>query len=149
MKHLMMTLLFLLMAGQVAAQQGLAVDELFSGKIVPKERMEETRVRGRMLADYKMSLFRSVKCKVSSAELAKINAAMKRDMESAGASTSMTYEKHGRTTTRMVQLGTTGKYYRYLCQKEVADGSQWLVTVIYIESTVNSLAELKKMFNNK
>ncbi len=149
MRHFLMTLLFLFMAGQATAQQGLAVDGLFSGKIIPKERMVETRVRGRMLTDYKMSLFHSVKCKVSDAELVKINSAMKSDMESAGASASMTYEKQGHTATRMVQLGTTGKYYRYLCQKEEAEGKQWLVTVIYIESTVNSLSELKKMFNNK
>ena len=65
MKQLLTTLLFLLLAGPLAAQQGLAVNELFSGNIIPRERMVETRVRGRMLTDYKMSLFRSVKCKVS------------------------------------------------------------------------------------
>ena len=63
MKQLLTTLLFLLLAGPLAAQQGLAVNELFCGNIIPRERMVETRVRGRMLTDYKMSLFRSVKCK--------------------------------------------------------------------------------------
>ena len=79
MKQLLVTLLFLLLAGPLAAQQGLAVNELFSGNIIPRERMVETRVRGRMLTDYKMSLFRSVKCKVSKEELEKINAAVHRD----------------------------------------------------------------------
>ena len=82
MKQLLTTLLFLLLAGPLAAQQGLAVNELFSGNIIPRERMVETRVRGRMLTDYKMSLFRSVKCKVSKEELEKINAAVHRDMTS-------------------------------------------------------------------
>ena len=79
MRQLLMTLLLLLTTGHVAAQQGLAINELFSGSIIPKERMVETRVRGRMLTDYKMSLFRSVKCKVSKEELEKINAAVQRD----------------------------------------------------------------------
>ena len=46
MKQLLVTLLFLLLAGPLAAQQGLAVNELFSGNIIPRERMVETRVQG-------------------------------------------------------------------------------------------------------
>ena len=129
MRQLLMTLLLLLTTGHVAAQQGLAINELFSGSIIPKERMVETRVRGRMLTDYKMSLFRSVKCKVSKEELEKM--------------------RHGRTSTLMVQLASKGKTYCYICQKTEAVGKEWVVTLIYIESTVKSLSELRKMFNNK
>ena len=43
MRQLLMTLLLLLTTGHVAAQQGLAINELFSGSIIPKERMVETR----------------------------------------------------------------------------------------------------------
>ena len=39
MKQLLTTLLFLLTTGYAAAQQGLAINELFSGNIIPKERM--------------------------------------------------------------------------------------------------------------
>lgn len=149
MKQLLTTLLFLLLAGPLAAQQGLAVNELFSGNIIPRERMVETRVRGRMLTDYKMSLFRSVKCKVSKEELEKINAAVKRDMASYKTTESIGDERHGRSSTLMVQLATKGNTYCYICQKAEAEGKQWVVTVIYIESTVKTIAELKKMFNNK
>ena len=149
MKQLLTTLLFLLLAGPLAAQQGLAVNELFSGNIIPRERMVETRVRGRMLTDYKMSLFRSVKCKVSKEELEKINAAVKRDMASYKTTESIGDERHGRSSTLMVQLATKGNTYCYICQKAEAEGKQWVVSVIYIESTVKTIAELKKMFNNK
>ena len=149
MKQLLTTLLFLLLAGPLAAQQGLAVSELFCGNIIPRERMVETRVRGRMLTDYKMSLFRSVKCKVSKEELEKINAAVKRDMASYKTTESIGDERHGRSSTLMVQLAAKGNTYCYICQKAEAEGKQWVVTVIYIESTVKTIAELKKMFNNK
>lgn len=149
MRQLLMTLIFLLTAGHVAAQQGLAVNELFSGNIIPKERMVETRVRGRMLTDYKMSLFRSVKCKVSQEELEKINAAVQRDVDSYKTMEHITDEHHKHSTTMMVQLAKKGKTCCYICQKAEAVGKQWMVTVIYIESTVKSLSELKKMFNNK
>ena len=50
----------------------------------------------------------------------------------------------------MVQLAKKGKTYCYICQKVETDGKkQWVVTLIYIESTLESLSELKKMFNNK
>lgn len=110
MKQLLTTLLFLLLAGPLAAQQGLAVNELFSGNIIPRERMVETRVRGRMLTDYKMSLFRSVKCKVSKEELEKINAAVHRDMTSYKTTECIGDERHGRSSTLMVQLAAKGKY---------------------------------------
>ena len=149
MRQLLMTLLLLLTTGHVAAQQGLAINELFSGSIIPKERMVETRVRGRMLTDYKMSLFRSVKCKVSKEELEKINAVVQRDMASYKTTESIGDERHGRTSTLMVQLALKGKTYCYICQKTEAVGKEWVVTLIYIESTVKSLSELRKMFNNK
>ena len=149
MKQLLTTLLFLLMTGNVAAQQGLAINELFSGNIIPRERMVDTRIRGRMLTDYKMSLFRSVKCKVSKEELEKINAVLHQDMVAYKTTECIADERHARSTTLMVQLAKKGKTYCYICQKAEAEGKQWVVTVIYIESTVKTLAELKKMFNNK
>ena len=149
MRQLLTTLLFLLITGNVAAQQGLAINDLFSGNIIPRERMVETRIRGRMLTDYKMSLFRSVKCKVSKEELEKINAVLQKDMVAYKTTECIADERHGRSTTLMVQLAKKGKTYSYICQKAEVEGKQWVVTVIYIESTVKTLAELKKMFNNK
>ena len=148
MRKLLVTLLFMLTAAPLAAQQGLAVNELFSGNIIPRERMVETRVRGRMLTDYKMSLFRSVKCKVSKEELEKINAAVQRDVTSYKTTESMDDQRNGRSSTLMVQLAKKGNTYCYICRKAEAEGKQWVVTVIYIESTVKSLSELRKMFNN-
>jgi len=144
-----MTLLFLLTTGQVAAQEGLAINEVFSGNIIPKERMVETRIRGRMLTDYKMSLFRSLKCRVSKEELDKINAVLQRDIAAYKTTEYMADERHKRSTTLMVQLAKKGKTYCYICQKAEAEGKQWVVTLIYIESSVKTLSELKKMFNNK
>ncbi len=150
MKQLLTILLFFLATGHAVAQQGLAINELFSGNIIPKERMVETRIRGRMLTDYKMSLFRSVKCKVSKEELDKINALVQQDIASYKTTEYLADERHKRSTTLMVQLAKKGKTYCYICQKAESDGKkQWVVTLIYIESTLGTLSELKKMFNNK
>ena len=150
MKQLLTILFFFLATGHAVAQQGLAINELFRGNIIPKERMVETRIRGRMLTDYKMSLFRSVKCKVSKEELDKINALVQQDIASYKTTEYLADERHKRSTTLMVQLAKKGKTYCYICQKAESDGKkQWVVTLIYIESTLGTLSELKKMFNNK
>ena len=149
MKQLLTTLLFLLTTGHVAAQQGLAINELFIGNIIPKERMVETRIRGRMLTDYKMSLFRSLKCQVSKDELDKINALVHQDIVSYKTTESLADERNKRSSTLMVQLAKKGNTYCYICQKVETEGKQWMVTLIYIESTVKTISELKKMFNNK
>ena len=41
---------FLLSAGSAAAQTGLKMNDLFEGRVIPQERMVETRVRGKSLA---------------------------------------------------------------------------------------------------
>ena len=43
------------------AQSGLNIEPLFAGKIIPQQRMVETRVKGKMLSKYQLTLFRSVR----------------------------------------------------------------------------------------
>lgn len=149
MKQLLITIILLVISsGNVAAQKGLAVNELFLGRIIPKERMVVTSIRGQMLAGYKMTLFHSVKCEVNKEELERIDAAVQADANSAGPAF-MTFEKRQRSTIRMLQLKQRGDIYPYICQKVEAEGKQWMVTLIYLETSVNSLSELKKMFNSK
>ena len=39
----------------VAAQTGLKINDLFEGRIIPQEKMVETRVRGKTLAKYQLT----------------------------------------------------------------------------------------------
>ena len=74
---------------------------------------------------------------------------MQQDIASYKTTEYMADERHKRSTTLMVQLAKKGKTYCYICQKSESEGKQWVVTLIYIESTLGTLSELKKMFNNK
>ncbi len=62
----MMTLL--LSVALAGAQTGLKINDLFEGRIIPQERMIETRVRGKTLAKYQLSYYRSVRFTVGESE---------------------------------------------------------------------------------
>ena len=47
------------------AQSGLNIEPLFAGKIIPQQRMVETRVKGKMLSKYQLTFFRSVRFKAN------------------------------------------------------------------------------------
>ena len=57
-----MILMMLVSCQMVAlAQKGLHIESLFAGKVVPQERMVETRVRGRSLSKYGLTYFHSLR----------------------------------------------------------------------------------------
>ena len=63
---MMMTVL--LAVALAEAQTGLKTNDLFEGRIIPQERMIETRVRGKTLAKYQLSYYRSVRFTVGESE---------------------------------------------------------------------------------
>ena len=60
---LIIIITWLLTFATAQAQSGLNVAPLFEGKIIPQQRMVETRVRGKMLSKYQLNYFRSVRFK--------------------------------------------------------------------------------------
>ena len=61
MRKLLFILIALVAPLTALAQQGLHIDELFQGRIIPQERMVETRVRGRSIEKYQLSYYRSLR----------------------------------------------------------------------------------------
>ena len=57
----MIIISWLMMTVTAQAQSGLNVSPLFEGKIIPTQRMVETRVKGKMLTKYQLTFFRSVR----------------------------------------------------------------------------------------
>ena len=62
MKHrIFLTIALGLLAFAAHAQQGLSVNSLFQGKVVPRENMVEVRVKGRAISKYGLEFYRSVR----------------------------------------------------------------------------------------
>lgn len=142
MKRIM--ILMALAACQLAAvaQKGLHIEALFEGKVVPKEQMVETRVRGRSLSKYGLTYFRSLRFEPTRQEREAVVRLIEQDMERL-AEADYQRRRHKWSETIYVQLPPQGDNRRMLCYKYVDDQ----VLVIYMEGPQASLKTLKKMSN--
>ena len=127
------------------AQSGLNVSPLFEGKIIPTQRMVETRVKGKMLSKYQLTFFRSVRFKANNKqEINRVRDLIELDTkENPGFAYGENYssKKSNSKETFMLQLPKQDNHNRFLCYKRNNDE----VTVIYMEGTLNSLETLREL----
>ena len=130
------------------AQHGLAIDNVFAGRIVPLEQMVETRVRGKDIAKYQLTYFRSLRFGATVAQTDEIFALVEKDVHeelvrSGGGKGSKT------TRTLMVRLRAEGKVNRFVCVKSRSLSSKRNeVILIYMEGALNSLEKLGEILKN-
>jgi len=147
MKQLLIVIAFIIhllfSATAAHAQTGLKMNELFEGRIIPQERMVETRVRGKTLEKYQLTYYRSLRFTATKEETLQLRRMV--DDDSRGRFTSV-YETKG-AYTQKVQVPSQGDKNRFLCYQE-----QWKkidyqreVTVIYMEGHVADLGELEEL----
>ncbi|MBR0049768.1 MAG: hypothetical protein IJP74_10705 [Prevotella sp.] len=144
-------IIFQLSFGDTAAQTGLKINELFEGRIIPQERMVETRVRGKTLAKYQLTYYRSVRCNVSEQEAERLLKMVEADgkghfaMGSDKASKTMFGKEH--SLTFKTQVRKQGDKNCFLCYQVFWKGkaSERQVTVIYMEGPVKSLEQLEEL----
>ena len=129
----------------VEAQSGLHIAPLFEGKIIPQQRMVETRVKGKMLSKYQLTLFRSVRFNANTKqEIAHIHDLIELDKkQNQGRPYSENYssKKSRSKETLMLQLSKADRHNRFLCYKRNNDE----ITVIYMEGTLSSLDTLREL----
>ena len=129
----------------VGAQSGLHIAPLFEGKIIPQQRMVETRVKGKMLSKYQLTLFRSVRFKANNKqEINRVHDLIELDTKkNPGFAYGENYssKKSHSKETYMLQLPKQGSQNRFLCYKRNNEE----ITVIYMEGTVNSLSTLREL----
>jgi hypothetical protein len=127
------------------AQSGLNIEPLFAGKIIPQQRMVETRVKGKMLSKYQLTFFRSVRFKANNKqEINRVRNLIELDTkENPGFAYGENYssKKSHAKETYMLQLPKQGSQNRFLCYKRNKEE----ITVIYMEGTLNSLSTLREL----
>ena len=145
MKHrIFLTICLALLAFVGRAQQGLSVNALFTGKIVPREEMVEVRVKGRAISKYRLQFYHSVRFKANEQQRKSVDELVERDRKSATGIEQA--NRHG-TETLIMSLPQQRGLYRYLCYLTLAKGRSTVVTVVYMEGDVASIAELRKLIN--
>ena len=127
------------------AQSGLNIEPLFAGKIIPQQRMVETRVKGKMLSKYQLTLFRSVRFQANNKqEINRVHDLIELDIKkNPGFAYGENYssKKSHSKETFMLQLPKQGNQNRFLCYKRNKEE----ITVIYMEGTLNSLSTLREL----
>ena len=127
------------------AQSGLNIEPLFAGKIIPQQRMVETRVKGKMLSKYQLTFFRSVRFKANNKpEINRVHDLIELDIKkNPGFAYGENYssKKSNSKETFMLQLPKQGNHNRFLCYKRNKEE----ITVIYMEGTLNSLSTLREL----
>lgn len=142
-RRLMIIVVWLSVMAMAKAQSGLNIAPLFEGKIIPQERMVETRVKGKMLSKYQLTFFRSIRFEAKDkAEIRRVHDMIEQDQKAnpnfAYAENYFSQKSHAKESL-MLQLSKNGTQNRFLCYKRKDND----VTVVYIEGTINSVYALK------
>ncbi len=148
MKRLLFSLLFVICHLTFSvAQTGLRINDLFEGRIIPRERMVETRVRGRTLAKYQLTFYRSLRFSASTEEVAHL----RRIIDEDGRGHHATGTEAGKTYTMHIQLSPQGGKNRFLCYQDVFESKKKPreVMVIYMEGTISDIYKLEALINKK
>lgn len=156
MKRITIILTFLLSFIAGYAQQGLRMNDLFEGRIIPQERLIETRIRGKALSKYQLSYYRSLRFKASDEEVKELRRLAKEDgkghfVTASDLSTGIS-PKVVHNYVYRIQLSRKDGKNRFLCyqdeyvktRKEPRE-----VMVIYMEGSVADLSKLEELINNK
>lgn len=148
-------LLFLTLLGITlcaTAQEGLHINEVFEGKLIGKEEMRESLVKGESLAPYKLDVLHTVKFAANSGERAKADALFIKDMDGriSDDESNMEYEsRDGFIYYAIVQLTDNKKSrHRYICYQCRENSGHFDITLAYMEGKA-SLADLRKTFKKK
>ncbi len=148
MRKIIIMFLMLVASLTVSAQTGLKINELFQGRIIPQERMMETRVRGKSIAKYQLSYYRSLRLNVTSQEAGQVRALLGKDAEqSVDMRTSRKNPHRWDTWTCKLQMPSVAGKNRYVCYQEQFDKQheKCELTVIYMEGSVDSLEKLEEL----
>ena len=148
MKRLLLSLSFIICHLTFSiAQTGLHINERFEGNIIPRERMVETRVRGKTLAKYQLTFYRSLRFSASTEEVARL----RRIIDEDGRGHHTTGTEAGKTYTMHIQLSPQGGKNRFLCYQDVFESKKkpCEVTVIYMEGTISDIYKLEEIINKK
>ena len=152
MKRILITMTVLLSATLSQAQTGLKINDLFEGRVIPQERMIETRVRGKALAKYQLSYYRSVRFTVSESEADRVMKMVEDDSKGHFATGSNKSRKtvfgKEHSINFKTQVRGQGDRNCFLCYQAWWRGntSEREVTVIYMEGSVKSLEQLEERF---
>jgi len=134
------------------AQEGLQINEVFEGKVIDKQCMLESLVKGENLAPYNLKVLHTVKLAANDEVRAKVDHLFNEDMKEriSDDDSNMEFEsRDGFIYYAIVQL-TNNKEgtHRYICYQCKEKSNHHEITLVYMEGKA-TLADLRKTFKKK
>lgn len=135
-----------------SAQRGLQINEVFEGKVIAKQYMQESFIKGDNVAPYKLRLLHTVKFLANNSQRAKADALFNIDMKERISDDDSNMEmetRDGFLYYAIVQLTNNDKgSHRYICYQCRPKSTKFDITMVYMEGEA-SLADLRKTFKRK
>lgn len=135
-----------------SAQRGLQINEVFEGKVIAKQYMQESLIKGDNVAPYKLRLLHTVKFLANNSQRAKADALFNIDMKERISDDDSNMEmetRDGFIYYAIVQLTDNDKgSHRYICYQCRPKSTKFDITMVYMEGEA-SLADLRKTFKRK
>jgi len=153
MKRTLFILLMLIgISLSTSAQRGLQINEVFEGKVIAKQYMQESLIKGDNVAPYKLRLLHTVKFLANNSQRAKADALFNIDMKERISDDDSNMEmetRDGFIYYAIVQLTDSDKgLHRYICYQCRPKSTKFDITMVYMEGEA-SLADLRKTFKRK
>ncbi len=146
-RTLALCLLALALCVRVAAQSGLHIAPLFDGRYHDRKDATEVWLKGRRLAPYELTLFRSITLQAAAADAPTLERLVRADGK--GAVDKEVSLKGGKVYYAFYQLKPRGKVRRYLFYRNdalrPAAGRKPQITLIYMEGSA-TITRLKQLF---
>ena len=141
--------LFVLLASipRLSAQEGLSVEGLFEGEIIPRTGMKQTFIRGASLQPYKLDVFKSISFTVDSQTFQTVEQLVLQDAEAARDKNMDMRGGHLTYAVLSLPQATNGSN-RFLCFQAREERGKWLVTLVYLRGQA-AIGDLNKMFNKR
>ena len=143
-RRIIFALLALLLPLLALAQKGLHANAAFTGQIVPQDQTVEVKVRGRALSAYQLTFYHSVRFNANAQQKNTMDNLVEKDKAQA---TGTELRRKGHTSSLILCLPPQGRTHRYLCYLTNGSKGHWSITLVYMEGSVSSIDELRKLIN--
>lgn len=143
-RRIIFALLALLLPLFALAQKGLHANAAFTGQIVPQDQTVEVKVRGRALSAYRLTFYHSVRFNANAQQKNTMDNLVEKDKAQAN---STELRRKGHTSSLILCLPPQGRTHRYLCYLTNGSKGHWSITLVYMEGSVSSIDELRKLIN--
>ncbi len=132
----------LLFAASAAAQQGLGINAVFNGSIVPQEQMVKVKVKGKALSKYRLNFYHSVRFTTDNRRVSEVERLLEAEKNTA-IDKEETTRKNGRTL--ILRLPPQRDTNRYICYLVSGGNNEYEVTLVYMEGKVENIDRLRTL----